>query len=113
MMAAGALGILGLLIPRDAMAQRTTGDIIGTVADGTGAMLASVTVAVSGPSIAGSQTTVTSSSGVYRIGNLPPGTYSVSYSLAGFQPMTLRGVRVSIGATVEENVALSVSQLTT
>jgi len=112
MMAAGALGIVGLLIARDAMAQRTTGDIIGTVADGTGAMLASVTVAVSGPSIAGSQTTVTSSSGVYRIGNLPPGTYSVSYSLSGFQPMTLRGVRVSIGATVEENVALSVSQLT-
>ena len=112
MMAAGALGILGLLIPRDATAQRTTGDIIGTVADGTGAMLASVTVAVSGPNIAGSQTTATSSSGVYRIGNLPPGTYSVSYSLSGFQPMTLRGVRVSIGATVEENVALSVSQLT-
>ncbi len=112
MRAAGALGLLALLVPRDAIAQRTTGDILGTVADGTGAMLASVTVTVSGPNIAGSQTTVTSANGVYRVGNLPPGAYSVSYSLAGFQPMTLRGVRVSIGATIEENVTLSVSQLT-
>ncbi|MGH7859771.1 MAG: carboxypeptidase-like regulatory domain-containing protein, partial [Candidatus Binatia bacterium] len=73
MRAAGALGLLALLVPRDAIAQRTTGDILGTVADGTGAMLASVTVTVSGPNIAGSQTTVTSANGVYRIGNLPPG----------------------------------------
>jgi len=104
-------GLLSLLAPLG-LAQRTTGDILGTVVDGTGAMLAGVSVSVSGPNIAGSQTAATSAGGVYRIGNLPPGTYSVSYSLSGFQPKTLRGVRVSIGATIEENVSLSVSQLT-
>jgi outer membrane receptor protein involved in Fe transport len=105
-----AAGLFSLLAPL-ALAQRTTGDILGTVADGTGAMLPGVAVSVSGPNIAGSQTTVTSASGVYRIGNLPPGGYSVNYSLTGFKSMALRGVRVSIGATVEQNVSLFVSQL--
>ncbi len=106
---AGA-GLLSLLAPL-ALAQRTTGDILGTVKDETGAILAGVTVSVSGQNIAGSRTAVTSASGVYRIGNLPPGTYSLSYSLTGFQPLTLNGVRVSIGGTVEENVSLSLSPL--
>jgi len=93
-----------------AFAQRTTGDIIGTVKDDTGGILADVVVSVSGPNIAGAQTGVTSGSGVYRIGNLPPGTYSVAYTLTGFKTLNLRGVRVAVGSTVEENVALGVTQ---
>jgi len=95
-----------------AFAQRTTGDIIGTVKDDTGAILPGVVVSVSGPNIAGAQTGVTSGRGVYRIGNLPPGTYNVAYSLTGFKTLTSRGVRVMVGSTIEENVALGVTQRT-
>ena len=99
-----------LVLGVPAFAQRTTGDIIGTVKDDTGAILPGVVVSVSGPNIAGAQTGVTSGSGVYRIGNLPPGTYDVAFTLTGFKTLTLRGVRVTVGSTVEENVTLGVTQ---
>ena len=101
--------LLALGVP--AFAQRTTGDVIGTVKDESGAMLPGVSVSISGPNIVGTKTDVTSGNGVYRIGGLPPGTYSVAYTLAGFKTLNLREVRVNVGGTVEENVALGVSQL--
>ena len=53
--------------------------------DASGAVLPGVTVSVAGPNIAGAQTTITSENGSYRIGNLPPGTYTVTYELSGFR----------------------------
>jgi hypothetical protein len=89
-----------------ALAQRTTGDIVGTVKDETGAVLPGASVSVSGENIAGAKSDVTSGNGVYRIGSLPPGTYTLTCSLAGFKTLALRGVRVSVGSAIEENIAL-------
>src|SRR5262245_62854527 len=83
-------------------AQRTTGDMIGVVRDSSAAVLPGVTVSVTGPNIAGAQTTVTTETGSYRIANLPPGTYAITFELAGFRSVTLQGLRVSLGATVEQ-----------
>jgi hypothetical protein len=103
-----AISIL-LLLASSAFAQRTTGDITGTVRDGTGAVVPGVTVSVTGANIAGAQTTTTTASGIYRIGNLPPGTYDVTYELAGFQTVVHRGLRVGLGATLEQSVTLELS----
>jgi outer membrane receptor protein involved in Fe transport len=93
------------------MAQRTTGSISGVVKDASGAAVPGVTVSVSGPNIVGSQTATTSESGLFRILNLPPGEYQVSFTVAGFKPVTRRGVRVSLGARIEENAILEMGQL--
>ena len=93
-----------------AFAQRTTGDLVGTVKDETGAILPGVLVSVIGPNIAGARTGVTPKSGVYRIGSLPPGTYDVVFTLTGFKTLTLRGVRITVGSTLEENVALGITE---
>src|SRR5262245_42205609 len=59
--------------------------IAGTVTDATGAVLPGVTVEARSPALIEQvRTVVSDSDGRYRIIDLRPGTYSVSFSLAGF-----------------------------
>jgi outer membrane receptor protein involved in Fe transport len=88
-------------------AQRTTGAISGVAKDASGAVLPGVTVSVSGENIVGSQTATTNEQGYYRFLNLPPGEYTVTFTLAGFSKVIRRGLRVSVGTTVEESPVLT------
>jgi hypothetical protein len=56
----GFIGVAALLAGGSASAQRTTGEIIGTVTDNSGAVLPGVTVELTGEHMPGSQRTVTS-----------------------------------------------------
>ena len=101
-----------LAIAGPARAQRTTGEIIGKVTDESGAILPGVSVTLRGATVAGTPTTVTSESGVYRFPVLPPGTYDVEYVLQGFATVKREGILVSVGSTIELDVTLKVSTLT-
>ncbi|HEY6555228.1 MAG TPA: TonB-dependent receptor, partial [Vicinamibacteria bacterium] len=101
---------LVLILGAPVYAQRTTGTIAGVLKDGSGAVLPGVTVSVTGPNIVGTQTAVTNEVGSYRVHNLPPGEYQVSFSLTGFKTINRRAVRVSLGHQAEENASLEVSQ---
>ena len=100
-----------LLFATPLLAQRTTGSIAGIVRDASGAVLAAVTVTVTGANIVGVQTATTNEEGFYRFSNLPPGAYDLVYALGGFKTLTSRGLRVSLGMTAEGNVNLQVSQV--
>jgi outer membrane receptor protein involved in Fe transport len=100
-----------LLFAGPLLAQRTTGSIVGTVKDASGAVLPSVSVSITGPTIVGTQTTTTSPDGFYRFVNLPPGAYDVTFTLSGFRTLTSKGLRVSVGQASEENVSLEVRSL--
>jgi carboxypeptidase family protein/TonB-dependent receptor-like protein len=93
-------------------AQRTTGDILGVVRDSSGAVLPGVTVSVTGANIARAQTATTTENGSYRIANLPPGVYTITYELSGFRTVVVEGLRVNVGGALEHNVGLEVGQLT-
>ena len=105
------LGTIAALfaIPWSAMAQRTTGDIRGVVTDQSGAVLPGVTVTLRGPNVAGTPTTVTNESGIYRFPNLAPGTYDIKAELQGFTGSTQTGIPVALGGTAEVDVQLKVS----
>ena len=92
-------------------AQRTTGDLLGVVKDSSGAILPGVTVSVTGPNIPRAQTTVTSENGSYRITNLPPGTYTLTFELSGFKTVSMQGLRVSVGSALEQNIGLEIGAL--
>jgi outer membrane receptor protein involved in Fe transport len=102
---------LALVLATSALAQRTTGGISGTVKDASGAVMPGVTVSVTGPNIVGTQTAVTNEQGFYRLINLPPGDYQLVFSVAGFKTVTRRGLRVSVGDTIEGSASLEVSAL--
>ena len=71
-----------VLVPAFAFAQAT---IAGTVRDTSGAVLPGVTVEATSPALIEKvRTAVTDGSGQYRIEDLRPGPYSVTFSLTGF-----------------------------
>ncbi len=89
----------------------STGVINGKVADAQGAVLPGVTVSITSPSMMGVQTAVTSESGTYRFPAVPPGRYTISYELAGFNTLKREGVDVGLGFTATVNVELSLATL--
>ncbi len=107
-----ALLVLAILfVPRAGAAQGVTGNLDGTVTDDTGGTLPGVTVTLGGASMMGTKIDVTSESGAYRFPAIPPGSYSVTYELEGFQRVTREGIRVELGATATLDVKLNLAGL--
>jgi hypothetical protein len=109
---AGVLLLVVLGCAGTAAAQRTTGEIIGRVTDEQGAVLPGVTVTLSGAGVAGTPVVVTPETGTYRFPLLPPGTYDLEYTLGGFNTLKRTAIPVSVGATVELEIKLTVGALT-
>lgn len=96
-----SIGIVSIL-----NAQRQTGSIKGTVTDPEGNPLPGVTITVSGPSLIGTITYVTTEDGVFRAPALPPGTYTITAELTGFQTVKREEVIVHVGMTTEVKIEL-------
>ena len=86
-----------LLLPPLSSAQGTsTGIIAGSAKDSSGAVLPGVTVEASSPAlIEKTRTTVTDSNGEYRIIELRPGAYTVTFTLPGFNTFKRDGLQLS------------------
>src|SRR5262249_48075301 len=80
-----------------------TGEIYGRVVDEGHRPLPGVIVTLESDILA-SQTTETSSNGSYRFLNLPPGTYTSTFTQDGFTTVRQEEIRVSIGHHVELNI---------
>ncbi len=108
-----ALVLAGImLLPGQVFAQSESA-ISGVVSDPSGAALAGATVEVASPQlIEGSRTTTSDGSGQYRVVNLRPGTYTVTFSLAGFRTLRREGITLtaSFTATVDGGMQLGQSQ---
>ena len=86
-----------VVLPTLAHAQALT----GTVRDASGAVLPGVTVEAASPALLEKvRTTVTDGTGLYRLENLVPGTYTVSFALSGFVTVRREGVEVSSGQSI-------------
>lgn len=90
-------------------AQTGPGDLYGKVTDVTGRPVPGARVSITGPVLTQPQTTVTSALGVYQFAQVPPGTYTVSFTMPGFFPLTREGVVIGPGAHVALDVALAVA----
>src|SRR5437016_3171549 len=88
------LFVLALSVPAVIHAQAVTGaSIAGTVKDSSGAVLPAVTVEASSPALIEKvRVAVTDSTGQYKIENLRPGTYNVTFTLAGFNTYKREGL---------------------
>jgi hypothetical protein len=77
--------------------------------DAQGAVLPGVTVTANSPALLQPQTTVSSETGNYRFPAVPPGVYSLSFELPGFNTLQRDGVQISLGFTANINVELSLA----
>src|SRR5262249_56907531 len=73
-----AIVIASLLIPPSAFGQAASANLTGTVKDTSGGVLPGVTITARNVATNESRTTVTGGDGLYRLTNLPRGTYEVT-----------------------------------
>jgi hypothetical protein len=90
-----------------AFAQRTTGDISGTVTDTTGGVLPGVTVTAVCTDTSFTRNGVTDSTGGYRLPELPICVYKVTTELAGFKTVA-RDATVTTNAVAKLDFKLEV-----
>jgi hypothetical protein len=97
------------LLPATAYAQAS---ITGIVKDSSGAVLPGVLVEASSPAlIEKSRSTVTDASGQYQIIQLAPGTYTVSFTLQGFNGYRRDGIELSGSFVANVNAEMKVGDV--
>ncbi len=89
----------------------TSGDIVGLVADPSGAVLPNAQVTLKSDDKGNTQVQSTSARGTYRFSLLAPGRYTVMVAVPGFQEETMSAV-VTIGQATTINMVLSVGHAT-
>ncbi len=98
--------------PSEASAQGADSTIAGVVRDTSGAVLPGVTVEAASPALIDKVRTATSDSqGLYRIVDLRPGDYSVTFTLPGFRTFKRDGMALPANFTATVNADLSVGSL--
>jgi hypothetical protein len=103
-----ALGLV-LLASGSASAQST---IAGVVRDTSGAVLPGVTVEATSPAlIERARSVVTDASGQYRIIDLRPGAYTVSFALPGFSTILREGIVLEANFAAQVNAEMRVGSL--
>ena len=101
------------MIPASVLAQgASTATIAGVVRDSSGGVLPGVTVEATSPALIEKvRSTVTDERGEYRLSELRPGVYTVTFSLPGFATLKREGLEMRTNFTAQIDAELTVSQL--
>jgi hypothetical protein len=98
-----------VLLPSLALAQ---GTLTGVVKDGSGGVLPGVTVEASSPAlIEKTKSAVTDGTGQYRIIDLRPGSYSLTFTLPGFNTVKRENIELSGSQTLTISIDMKVGGL--
>ncbi len=102
---------LSLIVPF-AMAQTTTGSIVGLVTDSTGAAVPNASVTVTRVDTGIATKTTTNSSGNYVVTPLQSGPYSVAVEAQGFKKSVSGGITLNVQDRLAVNVVLEIGAIT-
>lgn len=106
--------MLFCILTHDVQAQNiSTAQLQGSVHDQTGAVIPNAVVTISDASKGFSRETTSNAQGNYQFLLLPPGTYTVTTSYAGFNKFVSQDVVLTIGEQAELPLALSVGSTQT
>ena len=103
------VALIAALMPAQAFAQAS---ITGVVRDTSGAVLPGVTVEAASPALIEKvRSSVTNDTGQFRIENLRPGIYSVTFTLGGFSSVKRDGVELQGSFSATINADLRVGEI--
>lgn len=108
---AGAVLLLGSLV-QPAGAQVLYGSITGSVVDSSGASIPGAKVTATNDSTGLARTDTTDSAGLYRLLDLPAGTYTITVNSTGFEAFKKTNIPVTIGQVNEQDLQLVVGATT-
>ncbi len=100
-----------LLFSASALAQSTTGRILGTLTDPSGAAVAGATVVVTDVQRGTSRTMTTDESGDYAAPDLQPGAYKIHVEARGFKSVERPNVPIEVATAVRADFALQPGQV--
>ena len=103
--------VLFLLCPA-LMAQRTTGTIVGTVTDATGAVVPGAEITLTNLDTGASRSVLTSDTGAYALTSLPPGLYRLQATLPGFKEAVVENVRLNVDQQRRTDLQLELGEIT-
>jgi len=95
-----------------AMAQRVTGDLIGSVRDSSSAIIVDANIRVIHQDTGQERSMVTDSSGVYRASTLGIGLYTIEASKPGFKTLTRRNLELHVNEVLRTDLAMEVGNVT-
>lgn len=101
-----AVVVLACLLSLSSVAQTTTGRILGTITDQTGATVSGALVTVTDTQRGTVRTFTTESSGAYAAANLQPGVYEVRVEAKGFRSVKRENVQLEVASDALIDVAL-------
>jgi outer membrane receptor protein involved in Fe transport len=99
-------GIVMLCLAPLAVAQVSTGTLVGSVIDASGQPVALAEVRASDPQHGIERTAATDASGAYRLADLPPASYAVQVSAAGFRAASRSAVAVAVATSIRVDFKL-------
>ncbi|HEV2615570.1 MAG TPA: carboxypeptidase-like regulatory domain-containing protein [Candidatus Acidoferrales bacterium] len=103
-----------VVMPTAVRGQATnTGTVAGVVTDSTNAVVPGATVTITDPATHDTRTTATNADGRYIFVNVPPATYDITVTKAGFSQVKIAAQTVQVGLSLTENVTLQVGAATT
>ena len=100
-----------LLGPMPALAQQTTGSVIGRVVDEQRAVVPGATVTATSGETGFTRTSVSDANGLYRLTALPVGSYDMVVSLPGFTRVEPKGVVVNVSQVTDLDVTVRVARM--
>jgi hypothetical protein len=101
--------LVSILCPAIAFAQSS---LAGAVRDSSGGVLPGVTVEAASPALIEKvRSVVTDATGQYKIVDLRPGIYAITFSLTGFSVVKREGIELTGGGTVTVNADMKVGTL--
>lgn len=101
-----------LLLALTAQAQKTSGQITGSVVDEKGAALPDTTVVITQTGTGLKREAQTNADGIYTVQDLPPGVYQISATHAGFKEVVVASVTVNVSTTTRQDMTMQVGAVT-
>jgi hypothetical protein len=92
--------------PALAAAQATSGAISGVMTDAQSAVLPGVSVTLRNTETGLTRTAITEADGRYRLAGLPPGHYELKAELAGFTPVAVTDITLTIGLEIGRDITM-------
>lgn len=107
-----ALLLILLLVTYGTLAAQTpTGKILGKVTDTDGVALPGVAVSATSPKLVGGAAAVTDAEGTFRLFALPSGTYTLTFTMDGFNTLVREDIFLQLEQTITINLQLALKTL--
>src|SRR5579884_508852 len=93
-------------------AQIVSGTILGRAMDESGAAVPKATITLTDPATGLERSAVSDDTGNFAFPQLPPGTYALSATAAGFKTYRVSGINLLVDQTVRADIQFEVGQIT-